>query len=253
MTDTVDTEGLPPEDETEEHEQAPAEEQDREQEQESSLMALLEQLGRQLGVFGRAAAQLEAARNMPEVRRAVREVAGALIAILAATTAFVFANVAAFDGLSRAMAPWLAALVLAAGWIVVAVVLLFGYMERARRWLVWIAFRAPPQAALDELERERDEAAQALRDTFERIGPAVAIEIATAAIPDAGDVAGDVAGGVIEAGDSVIEASDHIVELIAEEIPGGGVVAQAWDVVLMPGRFGVRVATTVLRRVKPQG
>jgi hypothetical protein len=150
------------------------------------------------------------------------------------------------EGLSKVMASWLAALVLAAVWVAVACVLLFGYMEHARRWLVWIAFKAPPQAALDELERERDEAGEAMRATVERIGPAVAVEIATAAIPDAGEVA----GGVIEVGDDVLEASDEIVEAIAEQIPGGGVVAQVWDVVLMPGRFGVRVATTVLGRAK---
>jgi Putative Actinobacterial Holin-X, holin superfamily III len=252
MTETVDTEAsLPAEEETEEHEQAPA----AEQEQDSSLTALLEQFGREAGVFGRASLQLEAARNMPEVRRVAREVAFVVVGTIATIAAFAFLNVAAMEGLSKAMASWLAALVLAAIWIVVACVLLFGYMEHARRWLVWIAFKAPPQAALDELERKRDEAGQAMRATAERIGPVVAIEIATAAIPDAGEVAGDVAGGVIEVGGTVLEASDEIVDVIAGEIPGGGVVAQAWDVVLIPGRFGVRIATTVLRRVTrpPEG
>jgi hypothetical protein len=246
MTETVDTEAsLPAEDETEDHERAPAEEQ----EQASSLTALVEQFSREAAAFGRASLQLETARNMPEVRRVVREVAGVVVAIVAVVVALAFVNVAAMEGLSKAMASWLAALVLAAVWIVIACVLLFGYMERARRWIVWIAFKAPPQAALDELERERDEARAAMLATAERIGPAIAIEIATAAIPDAGEVAGEVAGGVIEVGDDVLEASDEIVEAIAAEIPGGGVVAQAWDVVLMPGRFGVRVATTVIRRV----
>jgi hypothetical protein len=222
-----------------------------EQEQPPSLMALLEEFGLQLGVYGRSAAQLEAARNMPEIRRAARQVAGLGIAAIGGATAFVFLNVAAINGLAKVMAPWLAALVLAAAWIAIAGVLLFGYLHRARRWLVWLLFKAPPQAALDELERERNEAGQELRATAERIGPVVAISIATAAIPQAGEVAGDVAVGVIEAGDTVIEASDEIVDAIAEEIPGGGVVATAWDIVLIPGRFGVRVATTVIRRVRP--
>jgi hypothetical protein len=39
-----------------------------------------------------------------------------------------------------------------------------------------------------------------------------------------------------------------MVEAMAEDLPGGGVVNQMWDVVLMPGRFGFRVATTVLKR-----
>jgi hypothetical protein len=235
----------------------PAEAETEEQEQPRSLMALLEQFGRELGVFARSAAELEAARNVPEIRRAVRQVAGLGIAAIGAATAFVFLNVAAIDGLSKVMAPWLAALVLAAAWVAIAGLLLFGYLHRARRWLVWLLFKAPPQSALDELERERNEAGQELRATAERIGPAVAIGIATAAIPEVGEVAGEVVGGVaisvVEAGDTVLEVSDEVVDAIAEEIPGGGVVAQVWDIVLIPGRFGVRVATTVLRRVRPSG
>ena len=37
-------------------------------------------------------------------------------------------------------------------------------------------------------------------------------------------------------------------DTITEDVPGGGMVNQIWDIVLMPGRFGVRVATTVLKR-----
>ena len=51
--------------------------------------------------------------------------------------------------------------------------------------------------------------------------------------------------------DDLLEASDDIVEAIADDLPGGSVVNQIWDVVLIPGRFGVRVATTVLRRDPP--
>ena len=40
----------------------------------------------------------------------------------------------------------------------------------------------------------------------------------------------------------------EFVEEIVEDLPGGGVVNQVWDVVLAPGRFGIRVATTVLKR-----
>ena len=32
------------------------------------------------------------------------------------------------------------------------------------------------------------------------------------------------------------------------ESPAGGVVNQIWDVAMMPGRLGIRVATTVLKR-----
>lgn len=59
------------------------------------------------------------------------------------------------------------------------------------------------------------------------------------------------AGGVVDAGGDVLEASDDMVEALAEDLPGGGVVNQMWDVVLMPGRYGLRVATTVLKRGEP--
>ena len=68
--------------------------------------------------------------------------------------------------------------------------------------------------------------------------------MATAALP----LAGGVAGGVVEAGDVLLEASDEIVDAIVEELPAGSVVNQIWDVALLPGRFGLRVATTVLKR-----
>ena len=53
---------------------------------------------------------------------------------------------------------------------------------------------------------------------------------------------------MVDAGGDLIEDADDIVEAITEGVPGGSVVNQMWDVVLMPGRLGVRVATTVLKR-----
>jgi hypothetical protein len=226
-------------------------EQAEEREDDRSVTELLEQLGRELSELGVAETQLEAARNLPEVRRAARDIAGALVIVVAALTAFAFGNVAAVEGLSRVMATWLAALVLAAVWIAVGGVLLFGFMRRARQWLFWIVLKAPPREALEELERERDAAGTAARTTLERLGPALAVQIALAAVPKAGDVAGDVAGGVVEVGDTVLEASEETVAVIAEQIPGGGVVNQVWAVALTPGRLGIRVATTVLRRGRP--
>jgi hypothetical protein len=230
------------------HAEAEGRERADEDEQSGSLSELLEKVGRDMTTLGVREAQVQAARNMPEVRRAVRTGVGLLTVVVALLAAFVFLNVAAFDGLTRVMAAWLAGLVLAGIWLLIAGVLLFGVLEGARRWLRWILFTSPPKEAMDELESRRDEAAATVQDTLERLGPAIAVQIATAAIPSAGDLAGDVAGGVVDAGDSLIEASDEIVEVITAELPGGGVVNQVWDVVLIPGRFGMRVATTVLGR-----
>jgi Putative Actinobacterial Holin-X, holin superfamily III len=228
--------------------QADDEEESEKSEDGPTLTELVELLGRRLSELGAAEAKLEAARNMPEVRRGARDGAGALVVVLAALTAFAFVNVAAMEGLSKVVTNWVAALLLAVVWLVIAGVLLFGVMGRTRQWLLWILVKEPPTETVEELERERDDAGKAALSTLERLGPALAIQIALAAIPEVGDVAEDVAGGVIEIGDSVLEASDEIVEVVTEQIPGGGVVNQVWSVALTPGRFGIRVATTVLRR-----
>jgi hypothetical protein len=257
MADTMDTAApLSPADEADKLQDATPvglqdepegrEEEVQEPEDARSVTELVEQLSRELGELGIAEAQLEAARNMSEVRRALRDIVGMLGVVIAALAAFAFLNVAAVDKLSRRRARWLAALELSAVWSTVAGVLLFRF-RRTRQWLEWTVVKAPPAEAVEELERERAAAGKAALSTLERLGPALATQIALAAVPDAGDVA----SGVVEVGDSVIDASDEIVEVITDEIPGGGVVNQVWDVALRPGRFGIKVATTVLRRGRP--
>ena len=212
-----------------------------------SATDLLVQLGRDVSVLVFCEAQLAASRNMPEVRRAVRDVAAALVAGIAFLTAFVFINVAAMLGLTSALASWLAALVLAAAWIGLGAVLVVALLVRAgdvTGWKWWRLFTASPNEGLKDLERARAEAEQSVRETMERLAPVIPVEIATAALP----MAGGVAGGALDVGGDLLEASDDMVEAIAEDLPGGGVVNQMWDVVLMPGRFGLRVATTVLKR-----
>jgi multidrug efflux pump subunit AcrB len=239
VTEKVDSPAFPhPEEEVEEAEEA---------DDAPSVTELLEQLGRQLGVLVLSEAQLETSRNAPEVRRAAGAIAGAAVAAIAFLTAFVFLNVAVVSGLAGTVPTWLASLVLAAGWLAVGGSLLLVFAARARRWRLWSAFTRSSTEAVDELEQARDEAGRAVRATLERLGPAMAVELAAAAVP----AAGDIAGGVVDVGDDLLDASDEIVEAIAAEIPAGGVVNQIWDVALMPGRFGLRVATTVLRRDEP--
>src|SRR5262245_49724879 len=212
-----------------------------------SLTELLVLLGRDVSVLAFCEAQLAASRHLPEVRRAARDLAGAVFAALAFLTAFVFANVAALYGLTSVVSAWLATLVLCVAWLALGGAVLLALMVRAGHvtgWKWWRVFRAGPEESLEELERARADAEQAVRETLARLAPAITIEIASASVAVAGDVAEDVVG----AGENILEASDDIVEAIAEDLPGGSVVSQVWDVVLMPGRFGVKVATTALRR-----
>jgi hypothetical protein len=225
---------------------SPAEDETAERDESDSATELLVQLGRDLSVLALCEAQLAASRNMPEVRRVSRDLAGAMLAALAFLTAFAFANVAAVVALSSVVAAWLAALVLGAAWIGIGAVLSVFLAVRAGRvtgWRWWRIFSDGPQEARRDLEQACEDARRAVRDTLDRVAPAISVEIAAAAVP----VAGDVADAALDVGGDLLEASDDIVEAIAEELPGGGVVNQVWDVVLLPGRVGIKVAGTVLR------
>jgi hypothetical protein len=220
-----------------------------------TVTELAVELGRDLSCLALCEAQLQASRNMPTVRRFARDVLGALVVTAAFLAAFVFANVASFDGLSTAVSGWVAALVLCAAWVLIGITLLVALMVGAGRvtgWRWWRVFSASPAESLQDLERARDDATQSVRNTLERLAPAITVEIATAAVSNAGDMADDMAEGMLDVSDDLLEASDDIVEAIADDLPGGGVVNQAWDVVLMPGRFGVKVMTTVLKRSQPE-
>jgi hypothetical protein len=212
-----------------------------EQEGARSVTELVEQLGRELAALAFAEAQLETARHTPVVRRGLLGGAAALSAAVAFLATFVFLNVAAFLGLTSVLADWSSALVLAGAWLAVGGAIALTIASQVRRSRLWQVFSARPADALAELETARDSAAAAVRETLENLGPAVTIEIASAAVPAAGDIAG-----------GLLESADDAVEALAETLPAGGVVNQIWDICLMPGRFGVRVATTVLKR-EPAG
>jgi Putative Actinobacterial Holin-X, holin superfamily III len=234
VTETTDSVAAPPEEETEEQEA-------------ESLNELAVQLGHDVSVLAFCEAQLATARHMPEVRRTARDLVAAVLAGVAFVTAFVFLNVAAMLGLSSAVSSWLAAVILALVWVALGTVLAIALMVRAGHvsgWKWWRVFTAGPEETLKDLERARDEAEEAVRETLARLAPVITVEIASAAMP----MAGEMADGVVDAAGGILEASDDAVEAIADDLPGGSVVNQMWDVVLMPGRFGLRVATTVLKR-----
>ena len=241
--------------EPEEPEEEPEKAEEADEEERDSVTELCVQLGRDLSVLAFCEAQLTASRHMPEVRRAARDISAGLVTAVAFFTAFAFINVAAMLGLSSAVSPWLAAVILAVAWIAVGALLAVALAVRAGRvtgWHWWRVFRGGREESLDDLERAREEAEEAVRETLEKLAPAITVEIASAAMPMAGDMAEDMAENVVDVGGDLLEASDEMVEAIVEDIPGGGVVNQMWDVVLMPGRYGLRVATTVLKRGEPE-
>ena len=231
--------------------EAPPADERAEPDENGSVIELLVQLGHEVSVLAFCEAQLTASRNMPEVRRAARDVAAAFVAGIAFLTAFVFANVAGMLALTTVLPAWLAALILTLAWLGIGAAVSVALLVRAGHvtgWKWWRVFTAGPEESLKDLEGARADAEQAVLATLERLAPAITVEIAAAAMP----VAAGAVTGVVDVGGDLIEASDDMVEAIAEDLPGGGVVNQMWDVVLMPGRFGVRVATTVLKRGEPE-
>jgi hypothetical protein len=208
---------------------------------------LLIRLGRDVGALGFREAQLAAVRNPAAIGRAIRDLAATLIAGLALLTAFVFANVAALNRLTTVMSRWLAALSLCAAWLVLGSVVALVLMVRAGRvtgWRWWHFGGAGRDGSVENLERARDDAEEAVRESLARLVPAITVEMASASVGIAGETVGD----AIEAGGDLLEATDDIVEDIAENLPAGSVVNTVWDVVLAPGRLGVKVATRVVRR-----
>ncbi len=45
-----------------------------------------------------------------------------------------------------------------------------------------------------------------------------------------------------------MDAADEIADALEDAVPGGGVIDRMVDIVLVPGRFSVRVTRTLLRR-----
>jgi hypothetical protein len=202
-----------------------------------SLMELVERFGRDSSVLVLREAELAGARHETDVRRAGRDASAAAIAAVALGTAFLLANWAAVRGLSGSLSGWRAPLLLAAVWLVVGVAVAALPLSRVRHLL------SRPSPSIEERERGRDDAAQRLRESLERLGGGLAdaaqARMTSAMVPSA--------DGVLETGEDVLQASEELLDDMVDSVPGGSVVGQVIDFALIPGRYGVRVATTVLK------
>jgi hypothetical protein len=202
-----------------------------------SIMELVERFGRDSSVLVLREAELAAARHETDVRRAGRDATAAAIAAVALGTAFLLANWAAVRGLSGSLSSWRAPLLLAAVWLVVGIAVAALPLSRIRHLL------NRPTPSIEERERARDDAVQRVRESLEKLGAGLADEaqarMVAAMVPSA--------DGMLETGEDVLEASEELLEDMVESAPGGSVVAQVIDFALIPGRYGIRVATTVLK------
>jgi hypothetical protein len=211
-----------------------------------SVAELVEQLGRDASRLALREAALGSSRRVPEPRRVALGAAALVVLVLAFAAAFALANWAAVSGLSAIVPSWLAALALAVCWLAVGTTLVAVLVRRmgdSRSVVWWRMVGADRREAVRALQESRDEAEQALRDTIDRLAEAVA-HAALGEVEDAVDSLGEAAA---DAGDELLEASEDFVGAIEEQLPAGGSVGQVVDVVLFPGRLGLRIATTVLR------
>jgi len=130
----------------------------------------------------------------------------------------------------------------AAAWVVVGVALVALLRSRVRRGRadVWLRiFGDERPAAVAEVQASRDEAEQAVRASLDQLGDAVAAasaaQLVDAVVPFAGNL-----------GDELLDEADEALDAVADAVPGGRAIGQVVDIVLLPGRVGLRIATTVL-------
>jgi hypothetical protein len=213
------------------------------EDQEPSLAELIERLGHDSSRLALHEAALSASRHAPDLRRVAAGAGVVVTIVLAFLAAFALGNWAAVDGLATVLPVWLAALAVAAVWVVVGVVLVAVVRRRLLRGStgVWVRVLGQDRDdAVAQLQASRDEAERAVRETLDALGPAIAAAAAEQMMESAVPFAE-------EMGEELLEASEEVVDAIADRLPGAGAVGQVVDIVLFPGRVGLRVATAVLR------
>jgi Putative Actinobacterial Holin-X, holin superfamily III len=184
--------------------------------------ALLGQLVQELSLLLRSDLELAAAQRLPHVRRIVEEL-GALIGVGVALLCMLGAlGWAVVRALSPILSSWRAPLVVAAGWALIATALLL--LDHPRRF----ARRLHPgrqRAIREQTERAREEAAQAVRRTAERLAEAA----------------------IREASRHELHEATTLVERAAEtgEAELGSLLRELLTAIAAPGRTGI----TLLERL----
>ena len=218
----------------------------------------LDKLRHDLAAFVRCEVQVVADARAPRLRRAGVDLLKGLVAAVALGTAVVLVNVAILLALALVLPAWAAALILAGVWLAVAAVT--GAVVWGRAAPVIAARRGDAGPSAQELRTARDAAWRAVQEDLALLAPPVADRVAELVAPLAARVAMQMAadaaegavGEVVDEAESigreVAHESEEIVEELADEVPGASVASTVWDLALLPGRTGVRMVTTVLKR-----
>jgi uncharacterized integral membrane protein len=193
------------------------------------------------------AARFAAGRDAPRVRRALQDVMGFAILGLVLIAVFVLANTAAVEALTGSLPAWRAPLVLAGVWLGIGVVVATTVLPG--RFSLIASSRRTRAGGVVADRSSVEEAEHALRVAIEHLSAAVAFaaeqRVAAAILPIVGQFT-QTGEEVVDAADAMIEAADEVTDVIEERLPGGVVINRAFDIALVPGRFGIRAAKSVL-------
>jgi len=180
--------------------------------------ALAGELVHRLSLLVRKDLELAAVQRAPEVRRLAIEIAAAAAAATALVLTLVALSWAAFQGLAVAVEPWTAALIVAAGWMLVSVLALS--VDHPRRLLRRLGQHSHEEA-LAQAFAERTEAERAVRATAKELGHELG--------RDAREQERRLLG---EAGHGMVHAAEHDVERLLRELLG---------IFGAPGRAGINL------------
>lgn len=219
------------------------------QQDEATVTDRVEDVARAAAVLAARGAELSATQHADDVRKAKRASAAALVLAVALATVFVFANWAAERALSSSLESWRAPLVLAGGWLLVAIAAAVALARLKPKLLRLGRPPADPIADLAQRQAAFDEAQTELRSALEQLAAVAQHEIASAMLPVEGIA--DVGEDAADATEDALLFVDEVTDVVETRLPGGVIVNRAFDYALIPGRVGVRAVRLVVSFGQP--
>lgn len=219
------------------------------QQDEATVTDRVEDVARAAAVLAARGTELSATQHADDVRKVKRASAAALVLAVALATMFVFANWAAERALSSSLESWRAPLVLAGGWLLVAIAAAVALARLEPKLLRLGRPPADPIADLAQRQAAFDEAQTELRSALEQLAAVAQHEIASAMLPVEGIA--DVGEDAADATEDALLFVDEVTDVVETRLPGGVIVNRAFDYALIPGRVGVRAVRLVVSFGQP--
>lgn len=219
------------------------------QQDEATVTDRVEDVARAAAVLAARGTELSATQHADDVRKVKRASAAALVLAVALATMFVFANWAAERALSSSLESWRTPLVLAGGWLLVAIAAAVALARLEPKLLRLGRPPADPIADLAQRQAAFDEAQTELRSALEQLAAVAQHEIASAMLPVEGIA--DVGEDAADATEDALLFVDDVTDVVETRLPGGVIVNRAFDYALIPGRVGVRAVRLVVSFGQP--